>query len=1354
MGNHSDFTKKLLFIALILCLTFIAGSLRFYKIHQKGLWGDDISQVEESRADLPLKKVIQGAARHQIPPLDFIILHYTQKAFGRSDFVVHLPAATWGTLSVPLLFLIISRLSSLPVAILGAIIFAFAPSHIFYSQEVRFYSLMVFSGLLLIFAFIYLLERLQSWRRWLFYLITGFIAISTHLFLTMIIAVQGLVLGYILLREKAKQSPLFVPLLIKVSSSMFLFVMLFLLYFFIILPYWARVAPVEVSTSKQGTLIRISVFYIKVLKDLLWKYKTVLLVLYFVGIVKLILEREIRKTFVGILCAVFPLSLALLFTLQNFRPEEIPHRYFIFVLPLLIISIISGIEEIVRWLTRIFSRTTKISRVLIPAIFYTLCLVILLPPAVKKVRNQTSSSMITNWSKIAEFIMKTMSEKDYIIMDPIWQPRKFLARYLNENLEKRQFQIKELFRIDVKQAKSLKDAGAKICLISYCPIKFPPHYKLTETKITNKYLYTGLFPENPKEFFLLVLDTQIKHAPDVTYNDCRPTLYNYRSLLHELNNELEKAIQDSLMAVKYNPREHWLNTRLGLLYLMANKEEEGFKYLEKGKILAEEYNLDKETRINMLKMLAEQAYWYNKFDLAKKSFTEIIALDREIPSAYYFLGLLALREEKYTEAINNFKMAVQLKPDDAEYHFQLAEAYRLAGRNTVAVTNEYKEALRLESDNKVFQEALTNIKQEPGWKEIAEFIGGRLKETDYIVDAAGGEMAQFLSEHLDEKSIKRLFQFAELLEIDSKQAKNLTEMGVQLFLISFCPLQFPQHYGLTEQKMINEYLYWGGFPENISEFLLFVLDSQIKYTIELGYKTGIQTLYYYRSLVYERYHEISKSIQDNEQAIKLNPEDFWLHIRLGLLYLKANQVDEGFSYLEKGTMLAEKQKITKEELINILQTLAEQAYLYRKYELAKKTFAKILDIDNQKDSAHYYLGMIAINELKYDVAINHLESAVKINPEEAKYHFQLAELYSLVEKDYTVIANEYKEALRLEPDNSAYQEAFNQFERRFKWREVASFLNSRATERDYIILDPAKPVSNILQTYLEKKLLSRQFSVEKLYGITDEQARELKAQGIRMFLMSSLPITFSPTFDIETINFEGTHIYTGLFPEKLDEVIEIFLTEQIKSGIADNNNEALQRVYSLRSAFYESNRNFDKAIQDAELAIKAGSKEAWVYTRLGLLYLRDNQEEKGFSMLKQGVAMARYYNPTKKSITAALMQLGSQAFRYKKYELAKKSFSDVLKFEPQVDIAYYYLGLLALIEDNYEEAVEHFEKTIRLKPQNAEYHFQLAEAYRLANRDYQVFINEYKEAVRLEPGNEIYQKALNEYSKFPSASSK
>lgn len=80
---------------------------------------------------------------------------------------------------------------------------------------------------------------------------------------------------------------------------------------------------------------------------------------------------------------------------------------------------------------------------------------------------------------------------------------------------------------------------------------------------------------------------------------------------------------------------------------MANQEEEEFKYLEKGKILTEEYNLYKEARIDTLKMLAEQAYWYNKFELARKTFAELIALDKDFPSPYFFRINGIARKEIY-----------------------------------------------------------------------------------------------------------------------------------------------------------------------------------------------------------------------------------------------------------------------------------------------------------------------------------------------------------------------------------------------------------------------------------------------------------------------------------------------------------------------------------------------------------------------------------------------------------------------------------------------------------------------------------------------------------------------------------
>jgi tetratricopeptide (TPR) repeat protein len=73
----------------------------------------------------------------------------------------------------------------------------------------------------------------------------------------------------------------------------------------------------------------------------------------------------------------------------------------------------------------------------------------------------------------------------------------------------------------------------------------------------------------------------------------------------------------------------------------------------------------------------------NKEDIASL-LRRSIALDPKFPDARFQLGVLCGEEQKYADAIGEFQAAVKLKPDFAEAHYHLAQAYTHMGEKVLA----------------------------------------------------------------------------------------------------------------------------------------------------------------------------------------------------------------------------------------------------------------------------------------------------------------------------------------------------------------------------------------------------------------------------------------------------------------------------------------------------------------------------------------------------------------------------------------------------------------------------------------------------------------------------------------------
>ena len=133
-------------ITSILLIAGLALILRIHHLGHESLWMDEIRQT--SYYGNPLSEIIENAASQNQPPLDYWIGHFVH-FLSNTDFAVRLPAALFGMGSVVLLILLISQISSWPVACGFGILAALMPFNLYYSQEARPYAIAVFLFLLL-----------------------------------------------------------------------------------------------------------------------------------------------------------------------------------------------------------------------------------------------------------------------------------------------------------------------------------------------------------------------------------------------------------------------------------------------------------------------------------------------------------------------------------------------------------------------------------------------------------------------------------------------------------------------------------------------------------------------------------------------------------------------------------------------------------------------------------------------------------------------------------------------------------------------------------------------------------------------------------------------------------------------------------------------------------------------------------------------------------------------------------------------------------------------------------------------------------------------------------------------------
>ena len=77
----------------------------------------------------------------------------------------------------------------------------------------------------------------------------------------------------------------------------------------------------------------------------------------------------------------------------------------------------------------------------------------------------------------------------------------------------------------------------------------------------------------------------------------------------------------------------------------------------------------------------------------------------------------------------------------------------------------------------------------------------------------------------------------------------------------------------------------------------------------------------------------------------------------------------------------------------------------------------------------------------------------------------------------------------------------------------------------------------------------------------------------------------------------------------------------------------------------------------------------------------------------------------------AVVNKGRRLFADQKYLEAKKIFGDIPDASGEFGAARYYLGRIALIEQDFEEAAEKLEEAVESNSNNADYHYWLGVVY-------------------------------------------
>lgn len=179
-------SKRRVTIIILATILFTAFVLRLYGLNN-GLWYDEI-MTYVNFANTPFGKIITTFQSQNNHMLYSILAHGSFLTFGESSWALRLPAVLFGVASIWAIYLLGRLVTTVRESLLAVALLTFSYHHIWFSQNARGYSGLLFWAIFASWLFVRGLRGGQS-RIWLWYSVSASLGVYTNM--TMLFVIIG-----------------------------------------------------------------------------------------------------------------------------------------------------------------------------------------------------------------------------------------------------------------------------------------------------------------------------------------------------------------------------------------------------------------------------------------------------------------------------------------------------------------------------------------------------------------------------------------------------------------------------------------------------------------------------------------------------------------------------------------------------------------------------------------------------------------------------------------------------------------------------------------------------------------------------------------------------------------------------------------------------------------------------------------------------------------------------------------------------------------------------------------------------------------------------------------------------------
>jgi mannosyltransferase len=191
--------------AILAGLTLLAALLSVPSLNS-GLWTDEVlTLVHYARS--PVAQILTSFPDQNQHMLYSLLAHCSMRIFGEQPWALRLPAVIFGAGSIWALFLLGRRLFGETEALLACALMTVSYHRIWFSQNARGYTGMLFFSLLATWLWLEAMER-DKWRTWLAYSVCVALGLWIHMTMLFVAAAHALIFLIVWLRSDRRPEPL------------------------------------------------------------------------------------------------------------------------------------------------------------------------------------------------------------------------------------------------------------------------------------------------------------------------------------------------------------------------------------------------------------------------------------------------------------------------------------------------------------------------------------------------------------------------------------------------------------------------------------------------------------------------------------------------------------------------------------------------------------------------------------------------------------------------------------------------------------------------------------------------------------------------------------------------------------------------------------------------------------------------------------------------------------------------------------------------------------------------------------------------------------------------------------------